>query len=223
MWTRWWPLSFSADHTSPIAPTTQPCGKRTATPSISPGLHTNRRSRASRCHRRGGCSRVSFLLRPWWARPPCAMNGARNWVLGNRAMRAMVMALCVAVLLVAPAAGEDKQGAYVFIGTVGCTQYVLGRQAGGTAHSMQGEAWINGYLTAFNRNTPDTFDILGGGNVAGAWSWVENWCRSNPSKDISAAADALVEHLYPARHRINRIDPGPKTPKWPNVRSVPPA
>ena len=58
------------------------------------------------------------------------------------------------------------------------------------------EAWILGYLTAYNawsENAPA--DVSKGTDVAGLFAWIDNYCASNPIDDIATASAHLVKTL----------------------------
>lgn len=68
-----------------------------------------------------------------------------------------------------------------------------------TSEKQHYRKWIEGYLTAINVKTSDTYDILGKSDIDGAIAWLKNYCHENPRRSLSYAMDALVDELYPQR------------------------
>ena len=63
--------------------------------------------------------------------------------------------------------------------------------------------WLGGYITAYNRLTPDTYNILGDSDWKSAILRVYGWCKANPLENLSGAAEALTAELFPNRHRTS--------------------
>jgi hypothetical protein len=57
-----------------------------------------------------------------------------------------------------------------------------------------------GWLTAYNKFTPDTANIIPNG-VDGAALWLNNYCTKNPLSNLHDALQALVTEAYPSRQR----------------------
>jgi hypothetical protein len=70
------------------------------------------------------------------------------------------------------------------------------------ASYMSVAGWLSGYLNAYNSLTPNTDNILGNSDFAGALQWVKIYCEKNPLKTTDDAAAALIIELYP--HRITK-------------------
>lgn len=66
---------------------------------------------------------------------------------------------------------------------------------------LQAETWWAGYLTAMNRVTGDTYDLLGERDFADANAWLETWCSSNPDALHINAVHQRLESFYPDRTR----------------------
>ena len=60
--------------------------------------------------------------------------------------------------------------------------------------------WIAGYLTAYNTNVPDTFDIIGE-RPAGVQLAVEAYCKEHPDHTFAQLMDARMKELYFLRLR----------------------
>ena len=61
-----------------------------------------------------------------------------------------------------------------------------------------------GYLTAFNRQTPETYDVLGLTSFEDALRFIDGYCKSHPLENLTAAMEALTEGLLATRHRTRR-------------------
>jgi hypothetical protein len=115
----------------------------------------------------------------------------------------MARAIWAAVLLVAMsgASGADRDGVYAFHGVRNCWDYLIWRRTPNSVeHAMVG-AWVAGYLTAYNRQTPDTVSILGKTDLNGALQWMENWCHTHPTETLGDAMRALTEEFHARRYR----------------------
>jgi hypothetical protein len=64
--------------------------------------------------------------------------------------------------------------------------------------------WVSGYLTAYNRQTTDTYDVLGLTDFDAALRFIDGYCKAHPLDNLTAAMEALTEDLYPRRHRTRR-------------------
>ncbi|HET9161761.1 MAG TPA: hypothetical protein VFN88_14210 [Caulobacteraceae bacterium] len=103
-------------------------------------------------------------------------------------------------------------------GTINCATW--------TAESKQGivraqnQAWLLGYLTAFNRfGTDNTGDVMGPTSVKDAFAWFDDYCGKNAKDSVNKAAGALILELE------GRKPPPPAPPEPPQqgiVRDVPP-
>ena len=64
--------------------------------------------------------------------------------------------------------------------------------------------WIAGYITAYNRQTPDTYDITGSADFERALRSVDRFCKDNPLADLTAAMEAVTAELHPTRYQTQR-------------------
>ena len=60
--------------------------------------------------------------------------------------------------------------------------------------------WIAGYLTSYNTNVPDTYDIIGEKRAAEQLA-VEVYCMEHPDHNFAQLMDARVKELYFLRLR----------------------
>ena len=105
------------------------------------------------------------------------------------------------ILMASPATAADANYAYSSRGFIACScgQYINAIDTGDVlTEGGMGNAFL-GYITAFNRITPDVYDILGGQHPDGATLWLENYCRENPLHHFTEAIAALIAELWPRR------------------------
>lgn len=121
-------------------------------------------------------------------------------------MRQLLLALALLGAAL-PVAATEQQKTYAVYMTIPCEAYLQERWDPQGVRYKQIQAWISGYVTAYNGWQADTHDILGGSNVASAESWVENYCKAHPLNNLSNAMAELVNGLYSGRQRT-AIDAG---------------
>ena len=113
--------------------------------------------------------------------------------------------LLLLVLLLTSTAGlgADNDKNFNSLGVRSCPRYLEAR----TTRGWQGLVdlyWIAGYITAFNRHRPNTYNVLGGGGMTSALLWLDGWCWLNLSKDLSQGLEALTSELYPQRYKTKK-------------------
>ncbi|HJQ64068.1 MAG: hypothetical protein K0R53_650 [Burkholderiales bacterium] len=113
-------------------------------------------------------------------------------------MRKLLIALALAGAAL-PAAAEQKT--YAVYMSIPCEAYIQERWDPQGVRYKQIQAWISGYVTAYNGWQADTHDILGDGNVANVEAWIENYCKTNPLNNLSNAMAELIGGLYATRQR----------------------
>ena len=111
------------------------------------------------------------------------------------------------VLFAVPAAAmaADADGAYGSLRPESCREFRrVSASDVRTPALMNIRGWIAGYITAYNRQTPDTYDILGITEFEAALHFIDGYCKANPLENLTAAMEALTEDLYAKRHRTRR-------------------
>ncbi len=103
------------------------------------------------------------------------------------------------LLTSAVAQGSDKDKSYAVVGSISCGRFLetLKTDHGKVIH----QAYLMGYITAYNLVKPNTYNILGRADVDSAMLWLENWCKANPLKPLNQGLDSLTDELYPTRHK----------------------
>ena len=115
-----------------------------------------------------------------------------------------LIGLLITTLLLATARdglAADSGGQYVVYGNRTCWDYIVYADTGNPVELEKYLVWISGYVTAYNRLTPDTLTVLGGGDLNMAMIWLAQWCRANPKSAMDAAMHALTQEFHPRRHR----------------------
>lgn len=115
-------------------------------------------------------------------------------------MRKLLLALMLLGAAL-PAGATEDQKTYMVYMSIPCEAFVQERWEPQGVRYKQIQAWISGYVTAFNGWQTNTYDILGGTSVAGVESWVENYCRAHPLENLSNAMAELLQELHPGRQR----------------------
>lgn len=112
------------------------------------------------------------------------------------------MTLCAAAT---SAMAADNDGAYWSQRPESCREFRRVQRADErTPALMNIRGWIAGYITAYNRQTPDTYDILGVTNFEAAIQSIDSYCKAHPLDNLVTAMEALTEELHPKRHRTQR-------------------
>jgi hypothetical protein len=121
--------------------------------------------------------------------------------------------LIFAVALLLPIGGwsNDENGyfrPYLMIGKAfnftTCENFVNARVLGREGHfnaQNQFNQWLDGYLTAYDMFTPDTFDIAAGKDIETLDVWLENYCKQHPYNLFNKAVESLTFELYPTRQK----------------------
>ena len=122
-------------------------------------------------------------------------------------MKRMIFVLAM-FFLPATVNAEDIDGAYFILfhktEMGSCGQYVTARDEGRRDKRRQENihiSWIIGYLSAYNRQTPDTYHIMGQTDLPAILLWLENYCKRNPLEHFAKAVELLTDELHPRRIR----------------------
>lgn len=83
-------------------------------------------------------------------------------------------------------------------GTESCGAWTQDRQERGTGYLAKG-AWVQGYLSHANVHmqtiNPAIKDITEGTDFEGLFSWIDNYCATNPLNTLGLATLALLVEL----------------------------
>jgi len=79
-----------------------------------------------------------------------------------------------------------------------CGQWVNFRNEGGWEHAAV-IGWIAGYISAYNKQTPGVYNILGSTGIDSVILWMDKYCRENPLSNLTTGMDVLTNELWPNR------------------------
>jgi alkanesulfonate monooxygenase SsuD/methylene tetrahydromethanopterin reductase-like flavin-dependent oxidoreductase (luciferase family) len=94
------------------------------------------------------------------------------------------------------AAAADPQGQFGVRGAalVSCEVYETERNARSEAYSMIA-SWMDGYITATNQHSADTYDVASFESTELAAALVSEYCKQHPDTLVFAVVNALVEQF----------------------------
>jgi hypothetical protein len=98
------------------------------------------------------------------------------------------------------ARARDSGGSYATVDARSCATFLRDQQARSWAYNADA-AWVAGYLTAYNAQTPDTADILGGSDMSSVLLWLQTWCKANGAAGLAEGMSALTADFFPRRYR----------------------
>jgi hypothetical protein len=117
-------------------------------------------------------------------------------------MRRHTLLLCALFLHPAAALPADTTSKFAMkgAGLLPCQVFASERKKQSNVYYMIG-GWVEGYLAAYNRLSPDTYDILSFESLEMLLVVMNNHCQSNPNDRLHAVVDAIVTQLAPDRIR----------------------
>lgn len=98
------------------------------------------------------------------------------------------------------AADGDSKFAMKGAGFLPCQVYVSERGKRSELYYMIG-GWVEGYVSAYNRLTPDTFDVLSFESLELLLAVMHEHCEANPDDRLHAVLGAMIEQMAPDRIR----------------------
>ena len=105
--------------------------------------------------------------------------------------RALAIAITALVMGLAPGPVSSEVTIYT-LGSISCGAWTVDRKAG-NPQSIADEYWVGGFLSGVNWSTGQRLGITVDG--AGLYGYIDNYCASHPSRDLSNAAGSLVNLL----------------------------
>lgn len=85
-------------------------------------------------------------------------------------------------------------------GLLPCGSYVAERARQSDAYFLIG-GWIEGYLSAYNRLSPDTYDITSFESAELLLSVIQSHCESHPNDRLHQVLQSMIFQLHPDRLR----------------------
>jgi hypothetical protein len=94
-------------------------------------------------------------------------------------------------------AAEGGKGTVYGAGRVTCGEWQQQRSSGNKIKLFQLEAWVDGFLSAYNVASDGTDFIATKQDDPGIayYAWIDNYCRQNPLNMVAEAAVALKNEL----------------------------
>lgn len=117
-------------------------------------------------------------------------------------MKRFAIAILAASILPTAAFAADSQGRFAVegVGRATCTDYTKASAEKGPVYYSIG-GWIEGYLTATNALTPDTYDITPWQQTDLFAALLETHCQANPEVNIILVIRGMVDSLMDGRLR----------------------
>jgi hypothetical protein len=93
-------------------------------------------------------------------------------------------------------AAEQSTGAYHAYSIVSCGQLMEYKRRDDL---FLIDWYASGYLTAFNRMAPDTYNIAGSTDIPSVRLWIEQYCLKEPLSDVTSGLAVLTRELFERR------------------------
>ncbi|MFT5134697.1 MAG: hypothetical protein ACI9SC_003178, partial [Gammaproteobacteria bacterium] len=61
--------------------------------------------------------------------------------------------------------------------------------------------YLMGYLTAFNKQTPETYRVSGNKNLSEILSWLDDYCEEKQVRGFDDAVFEFITEQYPHRYK----------------------
>jgi hypothetical protein len=118
------------------------------------------------------------------------------------ALAGMAAILVLAAVGITRGEAADKNNRFSVrgLGTTSCSKYLEIRNLN-NEESQEFVHWFTGFLTAYNWQEPDTYDIAPATqyNSAGLLRFMDLYCGQNPTRRIIDAAVGFVNAVYEKR------------------------
>ena len=111
-----------------------------------------------------------------------------------------LIVLVLSFTFAAPVMAYDAELKYSVQALISCGAWVKERKEDSWTKEVY-TAWITGYITAYNRQTPDVYSILGSADLESVLLWMDKYCQENPLSILSRGMDVLTDELWPNRKR----------------------
>ena len=114
-------------------------------------------------------------------------------------MRFIAVAFILSIAAL-PALAADAQGRFAVrnAGMMSCADFVK-EKVPQTPKLGQYLGWLDGYLSAVNQYTPQTYDVIPWGNTLFLATLLENYCKKHPEERFYLAVNKLAASMLPQR------------------------
>lgn len=108
-------------------------------------------------------------------------------------MNRSTLAVAIVALAMGLAPGPVASEVTIYtLGSVSCSAWTADRRAG-NPQSIADEYWVGGFLSGVNWSSGQRLGISVDG--PGLYGYIDNYCDSHPSRDLSNATGSLVNLL----------------------------
>jgi hypothetical protein len=112
--------------------------------------------------------------------------------------RSIFVALAVLYAPGALAADENSKFALKGAGFLPCQVFSAERERKSNTYYLIA-GWVEGYISAHNRNVPDTFDITSFESTELLLSVMQSHCKANPNDRLYPVLNSMLAQLHPDR------------------------
>lgn len=114
--------------------------------------------------------------------------------------RTALAALGLSALVAGSAMASDANQKFYIMGDPGVmTCATLNTKLDDEAAGVALGTWLAGYITALNRTTPDTYNLIGNVQPTDIFNAIIAHCAATPTDYVEGAAYAAIEGVYDRR------------------------
>jgi hypothetical protein len=125
--------------------------------------------------------------------------------LSGRPIRGLALAAIFATLALhaQPAGAADSDGTFAVegVGQTACREFVTAAKERSAKYYNYG-GWIEGYLTAYNQVSDDTYDVTPFEGIDLLAALLRGFCTNNPDVPFFQAISSMVRELEPHRLKV---------------------
>jgi hypothetical protein len=132
------------------------------------------------------------------------MDGKKRYVnMDMTLLRHCALSLVILLVMSATVNGEDSRGMFSVkgVGTANCAHYLDARREKGKEFLLYA-GYLGGYVTAYNKLSSETFDILPWQNIDTLLGLLANYCTQQPDHNYAVAVSELIQMLTPSRLEV---------------------
>jgi len=125
-------------------------------------------------------------------------KAAFTWGLKMKTLSLIVLVL--SFTFATPVTAADKDDRYWVQGRISCGYWVEHRKEDDWPNTAN-QFWVIGYITAYNKQTPDVYNIMGDTDPTSVYLWLDKYCQENPLNMLVEGMEILTYELWPNRKR----------------------
>jgi len=111
-----------------------------------------------------------------------------------------LIVLVLSFAITTPTMADDAEGAYSVQAPISCGNWVEHSKEDDWTNTAN-HYWVVGYITAYNRLTPDVYNIMGDTDAPSVYLWMDKYCQENPLNLLADGMVHLIVELWPNRKR----------------------